>query len=61
LIAFDDPDSTLPHEKDGRDGGDVPAVRRIGLHKKLIVACVRLIEHGRVVRQKDRFGTTTGE
>jgi transposase len=33
----------------------------LDVHKKLIVACVRLVEGGRVVRQKERFGTTTAE
>jgi transposase len=33
----------------------------IDVHKKLIVACVRLIEDGRIVRKKARFGTTTAE
>lgn len=38
-----------------------PRCAGLDVHKKLIVACVRLVEHGRVVRQKERFGTTTGE
>ena len=33
----------------------------LDVHKKLIVACVRLIEAGRIVRQKERFGTTSAE
>jgi transposase len=33
----------------------------LDVHKKLIVACLRLSDGGRVVRQKARFGTTTTE
>jgi transposase len=33
----------------------------IDVHKKQIVACVHLVEGGRVVRQKERFGATTAE
>jgi transposase len=33
----------------------------VDVHKKLIVACLRLVEGGRIVRQKERFGTTTAE
>jgi len=54
LIDSDDADSTLPTER----MADVEVVysRCAGLdvHKKLIVACVRLIEAGRIVRQKER-------
>ena len=38
-----------------------PRCAGVDVHKKLIVACVRLIEGGRIVRQKERFGTTTAE
>jgi transposase len=38
-----------------------PRCAGIDVHKKLIVTCVRLIESGRIVRQKERFGTTTAE
>jgi transposase len=38
-----------------------PRCTGIDVHKKLIVACVRLCEHGRIVRKKERFGTTTAE
>jgi hypothetical protein len=33
----------------------------LDVHKKLIVACVRLTDSGRIVRQKERFGTTTAD
>lgn len=33
----------------------------LDVHKKLIVACARVIDGGRIVRIKERFGTTTGE
>ena len=33
----------------------------LDVHKKVMVACVRVIDGGRVVRQKQRFGTTTAE
>jgi transposase len=33
----------------------------LDVHKKLIVACVRVIDVGRLMRMKERFGTTTGE
>ena len=38
-----------------------PRCAGLDVHKKLIVACVRLVERGRIVRQKERFGTTTAE
>jgi transposase len=38
-----------------------PRCAGVDVHKKLIVACVRLLEGGRIVRQKERFGTTTAE
>ena len=38
-----------------------PRCAGLDVHKKLIVACVRLSEGGRIVRQKERFGTTTAE
>jgi hypothetical protein len=63
LIDFDDADSTLPIEEKGRQIMEVVYSRCAGVdvHKKLIVACVRLLEGGRIVRQKERFGTTTAE
>ena len=33
----------------------------LDVHKKLIVACVRLIDGGRIIRTKERFGATTAE
>ena len=33
----------------------------LDVHKKLIVACVRLIDGGRIIRKKERFGATTAE
>lgn len=33
----------------------------LDVHKKLIVACLRLSEGGRIIRKKERFGTTTTE
>ena len=33
----------------------------LDVHKKLIVACERVIDGGRIIRMKERFGTTTGE
>jgi transposase len=33
----------------------------LDVHKKLIVACARMIDGGRIIRMKERFGTTTGE
>jgi transposase len=38
-----------------------PRCAGVDVHKKVVVACVRLIEGGRIVRQKERFGTTTAE
>lgn len=38
-----------------------PRCAGLDVHKKLIVACVRVIESGRIVREKERFGTTTAE
>ena len=38
-----------------------PRCAGLDVHKRLIVACVRLIDRGRIVRQKERFGTTTAE
>ena len=38
-----------------------PRCAGLDVHKKLIVACVRLIDGGRIVRKKERFGTTTAE
>ncbi len=38
-----------------------PRCAGLDVHKKLIVVCVRLIEAGRIVRKKERFGTTTAE
>jgi transposase len=38
-----------------------PRCAGIDVHKKLIVACVRVLTGGRIVRQKERFGTTTAE
>jgi transposase len=38
-----------------------PRCAGVDVHKKLIVACVRLVDGGRIVRQKERFGTTTAE
>jgi transposase len=33
----------------------------LDVHKKLIVACVRLLDGGRIIRKKERFGATTAE
>ncbi len=38
-----------------------PRCAGIDVHKKLIVACVRVAEGGRVQRAKERFGATTAE
>lgn len=38
-----------------------PRCAGIDVHKRLIVTCMRLIEDGRIVRKKERFGTTTAE
>ena len=38
-----------------------PRCAGLDVHKKLIVACVRLIDGGRIVRKKERFGTTTAD
>jgi transposase len=38
-----------------------PRCAGVDVHKKLIVACVRVVEGGRIIRQKARFGTTTAE
>jgi transposase len=38
-----------------------PGCAGIDVHKKLIVACLRLSENGRILRKKERFGTTTAE
>jgi transposase len=39
----------------------VPRGAGLDVHKKLIVACVRLVDGGRIVRKKERFGATTAE
>ena len=33
----------------------------LDVHKRLIVACLRLLEGGRLIRKKERFGTTTAD
>ena len=38
-----------------------PRCAGLDVHKKLIVACARVSERGRIVREKERFGTTTAE
>jgi transposase len=38
-----------------------PNAAGIDVHKKLIVACIRVVQKGRVVRKKERFSTTTGD
>ena len=61
MIDFDDADSTLPTERTEDVEVMYPRCAGLDVHKRLIVACVRLIEAGRIVRQKERFGTTTAE
>lgn len=38
-----------------------PRCAGLDVHKQVIVVCVRLIDGGRVVRKKERFGTTTAD
>ena len=38
-----------------------PRCAGLDVHKKLIVTCVRLVDSGRIVRKKERFGATTAE
>ncbi len=61
MIDFDDADSTLPTERTADVEVVYPRCAGLDVHKKLIVACVRLVEGSRIGRQKERFGTTTAE
>jgi transposase len=38
-----------------------PRCAGLDVHKRLIVACVRLVDGGRIIRKKERFGATTAE